>query len=98
MDLKAGVDSWQRQGVFIFVTASKLALRLTQLPIHWIPWALSLVEKCSGGEAVHPPAFSAEAKNASNYTSIPHMSSGSRTSQAYGQLLYLPLPFSVTYM
>jgi hypothetical protein len=37
-----GFESWQGLGIFLFTTASKLALRLTQLPIQWVPEVLSL--------------------------------------------------------
>jgi len=41
---------------------SKMALRPTQLPIQWVPWALSLRLKRPGRKADHSPPFSAEVK------------------------------------
>jgi hypothetical protein len=41
----------------------------TQLPIRWVPGALSLEVKRPGSEADHSPPFSAEVKNAWSYTS-----------------------------
>jgi len=44
MGWKVGVynfDSQQRLGIFLFSTASTPALGPTQLPVHWVPGALS---------------------------------------------------------
>jgi hypothetical protein len=57
-----GFDS--RRGLinFLFTTASRPALGLTQLPIEWVPGVLSLGVKRPGREADHSPPSSAEAK------------------------------------
>jgi hypothetical protein len=48
-------------GIFLFTTASRTAVRLTQ-PIQWVPGALSLGVKRPGREADHSPPSSAEVK------------------------------------
>jgi hypothetical protein len=58
-------------GIFLFTTASRMALRSTQPPIQWVPGALSMGVKWPGGEADHSPPSSAEVKSAWNYTSTP---------------------------
>jgi hypothetical protein len=58
-------------GIFLFTTASRMALKPTQPPIQWIPGALSLGIKRPGRETGHSPPFSAEVKNAWSYTFIP---------------------------
>jgi hypothetical protein len=50
-----GFDSWQGLGVFLFNTASRMALRPTQPPIQWVPRALFLGVKWLGREADHSP-------------------------------------------
>jgi hypothetical protein len=52
-----------------FTTAFRPTLELTQLPIQWVPGALSLEIKRPGREADHSPPSSAEVKNAWSYTS-----------------------------
>jgi hypothetical protein len=47
------------------------AYNILQLPIQWIPGALSLGVKRSGREADHSPSSSPEVKNAWNYISTP---------------------------
>jgi hypothetical protein len=49
----------------------RLALESTQLPIQWVPGALSLEAKQPGREADQSPPSSAEIRNAWSYTSIP---------------------------
>jgi hypothetical protein len=51
---------WLR--IFLFTTMSRMALGPTQLPIHWVPGALSMVVKWPGHEADHLPLSSAEIK------------------------------------
>jgi hypothetical protein len=53
-----------RQGprIFLFTTASRRALGPTQLPIQWVPGALSLVVKLPGSEADLSSPSSAEFK------------------------------------
>jgi hypothetical protein len=62
-----------RQGleVFLFTTASRMALGPTQPPIQWVPEAVSLEVKRPGRETDHSPTSRAEIKNAWSYTSIP---------------------------
>jgi hypothetical protein len=57
--------------IFLFTTASRTALGPTQLPIQWIPAALSLGVKWPKGEADHSPPSSAEVKNTWSYTFTP---------------------------
>jgi hypothetical protein len=49
-------------GIFLFTTASRTALGLTQPPIQWVQGALSLWIKRPGREADHSPPSSAEVK------------------------------------
>jgi hypothetical protein len=48
--------------MFLFTTASRMALGLTQPPIQWLPGALSLEVRQPGLEADHSPPFNAEVK------------------------------------
>jgi hypothetical protein len=57
-----GFDSRRGLGIFLFITASRMALRPTQPPIQWVPGALSLGVKRPGREADHSPPSSAEVK------------------------------------
>jgi hypothetical protein len=57
-----GFDSQQRLGIFLFTTASRIALEPTQPPIQWVPGALSLGVKWPGCEADHSPPSTAEVK------------------------------------
>jgi len=68
-------DSWQRLGIFLFSTASRLAPGPTQPPPQWEPGALSPGVKWPGHEANHSPSSSAKFKNAWHYTSTPNTSS-----------------------
>jgi hypothetical protein len=52
--------------------SSRPALGSTQLPIQWIPEALSPSVKRPGREADHSSTTSAEAKKMCIYTSTPH--------------------------
>jgi hypothetical protein len=65
------IDFRRRLGIFLFTTASRMALGPTQPPIQWVPGALSLGVKWPGCEADHSPPSSAEVKNACSYTSTP---------------------------
>jgi hypothetical protein len=49
-------------GIFLFITASRIALGPTQPPIQWVPGALPLGVKRPGREADHSPPSSAEVK------------------------------------
>jgi hypothetical protein len=53
-----GFHSRRGLGIFLFTTASRTALGPTQLPIHWVPGALSLGVKRQGREADHSPPSS----------------------------------------
>jgi hypothetical protein len=57
-----GFDSRRGMGIFLFTTESRTALGPTQLPIQWVPGALSLEVKRPGREADHWPPSSAEVK------------------------------------
>jgi hypothetical protein len=58
-------------GIFLFTTASRMALGPTQPPIQWVLGAISLGVKQPVREADHSPPSSAEVKNAWSYTSTP---------------------------
>jgi hypothetical protein len=55
-----GFNSWQGLGIFLFTTASRMAVGPTQPPIQWAPDTLSLGVKWLGCEADHSPPSSAE--------------------------------------
>jgi hypothetical protein len=57
-----GFDFRQVLGIFLFTTASRMALGPTQPPIQWVPGALSLGIKRPRREADHLPPSSAEVK------------------------------------
>jgi hypothetical protein len=57
---RSGFDSGQEQGLFLFATASRLALGPTQTRIQWIPGALSPEVTGLGHEVDHSPPSSAE--------------------------------------
>jgi hypothetical protein len=57
-----GFESRQGPGIFLFTTASRPALGLTQPTIQWVRGALFLGVKRSGREADHSPPSSAEVK------------------------------------
>jgi hypothetical protein len=67
----SGFDSRQWLGIFLFTTASRTALWPTELPIQWVPGALSLGIKRPKHEADHSSPSSAEVRNAGSYTSTP---------------------------
>jgi hypothetical protein len=64
-----GFKSWEGLGIFLFTTASRLALGPTQPPRQWVPEALSLRVKRPGREVDHSPPCSAEIENAWSCTS-----------------------------
>jgi hypothetical protein len=66
-----GFESQEELRIFLFTTASRLALGLTQPPIQWAPGVLPLGVKRPGREADYSPPSSADVKNAWNYTSTP---------------------------
>jgi hypothetical protein len=57
-----GFDSWRGLGIFLFTTASRTDLGLTQPPIQWVPGALSLGIERPGCEADYLPPPSAEVR------------------------------------
>jgi hypothetical protein len=57
-----GFDCRRGLGIFLFNTAFRTALGLTQPPIQWVPGTLSLGVKWPGREADHSPQSSAEVK------------------------------------
>jgi hypothetical protein len=57
-----GFDFWQGLGIFLFTTASRIALGPTQPPIQWVPGALSLGVKQPGSEADYSLPSSAKVK------------------------------------
>jgi hypothetical protein len=66
-----GFDSQWGLGIFLFTTMSRMALGPTQLPIPWVPAALSLEVKRPRREADHSPPSSSEVQNVWSYTSTP---------------------------
>jgi hypothetical protein len=57
-----GFDSRRGLGIFLFTTASRMALGPTQPAIQWVLGALSLEVKRPAREADHPPPPSGEVK------------------------------------
>jgi hypothetical protein len=57
-----GFDSWRRLGIFLFTTASRMAVVPTQPPIQFVLGAFSLGVKWPGREADHSPPSSVEVK------------------------------------
>jgi hypothetical protein len=68
---RPGFNSRQGQKFFLFATASRPTLGLTQPLTQWVLWALSLRVKWLERETNHSSPSSAEAKNARSYTSTP---------------------------
>jgi hypothetical protein len=67
-----GFEYRQGLGIFSLITpVSRPALGSTQLPIQWVPGALSLGVMQPGREADRSPPSSAEVKNAWNCASTP---------------------------
>jgi hypothetical protein len=66
-----GFESQQGLVIFLFATASRLALELTKPPIQWVSGALSLLVKRPQSEADHSPPSTTEVKKACSYTSTP---------------------------
>jgi hypothetical protein len=64
-----GFDSRRGLEIFLFTTASRMALRPNQPPIQGVPGALSLGVKRPGREADNSPSSSAKVKNEWSYTS-----------------------------
>jgi hypothetical protein len=68
-------NSQQGQEIFLFSTASRLALKPTQHPIQWVLGELSLGIKWLEHEADHSPPSSTEVKNTGAIPPLHHMSS-----------------------
>jgi len=66
-----GLNSWQRQGIFLFATTSKPALGPNQPPIEGVQGAPSLWVEWLGHGVDHSPSSNAKVKNAWSYTSTP---------------------------
>jgi hypothetical protein len=64
-------DPRQGQGIFLFFSVFRPALRPVQLPIQWVLGALSLGVKRPWRESDHSSSSSTEAENAWSYTSTP---------------------------
>jgi hypothetical protein len=90
-----GFESRQGMGIFLFTTASRLALGPTQPPIQWVSGALSPGVKRSRCEIDHSPPSSSEVKECVElYLHSPNTPSwrGAQLKKAQGQLyLYLHL-------
>jgi hypothetical protein len=76
MALGYGMDDWgfdspKLLGIFLFITTSRWALGPNNLPIQWVPGALSLEANRPGRKADHEPPSRAEVKNAWSCTSTP---------------------------
>jgi hypothetical protein len=73
---RAGFDSRQGLGMFLFATAYRLAVRQSQPPTQLVAGALSPEINLLGREANHSTPSSAKVKNVWSYTSYsPHTSS-----------------------
>jgi hypothetical protein len=70
-----GFDYRQEQGIFLYSTASRLAMGPTQPPIQWVPGAFSPGIKRSGREADHSPPSRTKVKNVGATPPLPHMCS-----------------------
>jgi hypothetical protein len=68
-------DSQQGKDIFLYSTASRPALRPTQLPIQWVLGALSPGVERPGREAEYSPTSSAGIKNGGATPSLPQTSS-----------------------
>jgi hypothetical protein len=69
-----GFSSWEGQEIFLFSTASRLALGTSQPPIQWVPGPLSLGVKPPGREADHSHPCSANFKIDGAMPPLPHTS------------------------
>jgi hypothetical protein len=91
-----GFESWLRLGIFLFTTASRTALGLTQSPIQWLPGFLSLGVKRPKREADLSP-FSVGVKECVKIylhsTNTPSRHGAQLNST--GTTLTLPLSFSI---
>jgi hypothetical protein len=93
-----GFDSRRGLGIFLFTTASRTAVGPTQLPIQWVPGALSLGVKRPGREADHSPHLVPRSKNEWSCTSILQYTFMAWCSiKAQGQLYFYLLSNTVLY-
>jgi hypothetical protein len=93
-----GFDSRRGLGIFLFTTASRTALELTQLSIQWVPGAPSAGVMRPGHKADHSPPSSAEVKECVElYFHFPNTSSRRGTWLSTGTTLLLPLPLYACY-
>jgi hypothetical protein len=72
---RPGFNSRQGQEIFLYSTASRPALGLTQPPVQWMPGALSPGVKLPGREADPSPPSNTEVKNGGAIPLLFHMSS-----------------------
>jgi hypothetical protein len=96
---RSGVRIQAGLGIFLFTTTSRPPLWPTQLPIQWVPDALSLKVKRPESEADHSPPSSVEVKNAWSYISTPpiHLMASCSVRRSRTALpLHLHLHVSVT--
>jgi len=63
-----GFDSRRDLGIFLFTTASRMALEPSQFPVQLLRWAPNSREKWHAREADHPPPSNAEVRNLWSYT------------------------------
>jgi hypothetical protein len=101
--LKGQSSSPDRVKIFLFSTSSRSALGHTQLPIQWVPVALSPGVNRPGREADHSPPTSAEIKKTLIYMSTPirlhgivlnHLSTGANLLSFIYELLTGSLPYT----
>jgi hypothetical protein len=59
---ESGFDSWYKKEIFRFSIPSRVALGFTQLPVKWVPGAVSLEAKRSPHEADHSHPSAADIK------------------------------------
>jgi hypothetical protein len=97
-----GVRILAENGIFLFDTVTRRAVKPTQPPVQWVPGALSLGVKRVGREADHSPSSLPMSKNVWSYTSTSQYvfiawCSVKAEGQLYFTLLYLvsksALPF-----
>jgi hypothetical protein len=85
MDDRVSIPGRDSDGVFLFATASRPTLGLSQPPIQCVAEAFTPEVKRQGREADHSSPSSAEVKNAWSYTSTPPI-------RLHGVTVTLPFP------
>jgi hypothetical protein len=68
---RLGFDAWQGQETFLYSTATRPALGLTQPPTQRVPGTLSSEVKRPGREVNHSPQSSTEVKNGGAIYALP---------------------------